>query len=211
MNGNQGPEWTLLKDALNGGGVTGSGELGRFVNDTEYFAPSEFDERAAMPILLGALPKLSESNLVQAVAGHLHRPWARPAAFDPLYDAFRKWAPREPTVGWAIGDSLANATPSNPIYVNRLVEFAVEPSYGMARQMIVYSLYRFKSSVDVESALRELVHDESVGLHAMSALQRTIGPAAALPVFQAVALEHSGTQLGRNADKKAKAIRKNSR
>ncbi len=64
-------------------------ELGRFVNNVEFFGASNFDEMAAMPVLLNALPRLADARLVSAVAGHLLRPWARPHAFDVLLAAFR--------------------------------------------------------------------------------------------------------------------------
>jgi hypothetical protein len=86
-------EWQLVRESLMLAGVAGTEDLGRFVNDTRYLQPSAFDERAAMPILLELLPRLTDPRLVAAVAAHLRRPWARPAAFGPLVDAFRRWAP----------------------------------------------------------------------------------------------------------------------
>jgi hypothetical protein len=56
-------------------------DFGRFVNNTTYFRPSAFDERAAMPTLLRLLPTLTDRALVGTVAAHLRRPWARPTAF----------------------------------------------------------------------------------------------------------------------------------
>jgi hypothetical protein len=72
-------------------GVEGAEDLGRFVSDGRYLQPSKFDEWAAMPVLLELLPRLTDPTLVSAVAAHLRRPWARPAAFGPLVDAFRLW------------------------------------------------------------------------------------------------------------------------
>lgn len=76
--------------------IRGADEFGRFVSNTQYFAPSSFDERAAMPVLLSLLPSLQDGRNVAAVAGHLRRAWARPAAYEPVRDAFRLWAPLEP-------------------------------------------------------------------------------------------------------------------
>lgn len=98
-----------LRAALDDAGVAGSHDLGRFVNNTVYSAPSEFDEREALPVLLAALPTLSEGRAVEVVARHLRRPWARGIAFDGLHAAFGKWAAREPLVGWALGDALMSA------------------------------------------------------------------------------------------------------
>jgi hypothetical protein len=102
-------EWTALKAALTGAGVKGADDLGRFVSNTEFFRPSEFDEKAAMPVLLDALPTLSDPALAGAVAGHLRRPWARPKAFPTLLEAFERWAPIDQHAGWALGDALATA------------------------------------------------------------------------------------------------------
>ena len=44
-------ERAALKRALTETGVKGADDLGRFVSNTEFFRPSEFDEKAAMPVL----------------------------------------------------------------------------------------------------------------------------------------------------------------
>jgi hypothetical protein len=90
---------TRVCQALSDAAVEGVEDFGRFVNNTEYFAPSKFGERSAMPILLALLPSLTEPKVVEVVARHLRRPWARPLAFQPLLQAFRSWAPREQLVG----------------------------------------------------------------------------------------------------------------
>jgi hypothetical protein len=69
-------EWAALRASLTAAGVRGSEEVGRFVNNTDYFPASRFDESAAMPVLLQALPGITDPRLVSAVAGHLRRPWA---------------------------------------------------------------------------------------------------------------------------------------
>lgn len=56
----------------------GADDLGRFVSNTEFFRPSEFDEKAAMAVLLDGLPPPSGPTVVMAVAGHPRRPWACP-------------------------------------------------------------------------------------------------------------------------------------
>ena len=57
-------------------------------SDTRHFAPSTFDERSAMPVLVSALPTLEDARTVDAVSGRLRRPWARPGAFDALHEAY---------------------------------------------------------------------------------------------------------------------------
>lgn len=177
--------------------MAGVEDLGRFVNNTEHFAPSQFDERAAMPVLLDILPTATDAKLVEAIAGHLRRPWARPAAFPALRDAFERWAPTEPLAGWALGDALANAARRDDL--SALLAIAGDARYGMCRQMIVYALPRFKASRDVEPALVALLDDPDVALHAMSALRRSIGAEAALPHLRQIEAAHSGDSLGDTA------------
>lgn len=84
-------EWQALVEQLRDRGVAGAAEFGRFVSDTRYFAPSQFDERAAMPVLLDAIPALTDPKVIRAAAAHLRRPWARSVAFDTLAAAFETW------------------------------------------------------------------------------------------------------------------------
>jgi hypothetical protein len=199
-------EWESLRNDLADAGVAGDEDLGRFVSNVEFFQASTFDEKAAMPILIKALPSLSDPALVSAVAGHLRRPWARPAAFNVLLDAFRRWAARNPTVGWQLGDALGNAAVIDCL--DDLLGVCENARYGTTRQMPVAALARFKRSPLVAPALLRLIYDPDVGLHAMSALRRVLGPAEALPHIEAVEHERSGTRLGEQAARQAKKIRK---
>jgi hypothetical protein len=190
-------EWQLTRNSLAAAGVEGAEDLGRFVNDIRYLQPSMFDERAAMPVLLDLLPTLTDPTLVRAVAAHLRRPWARPTAFGPLVDAFRRWATLSGDAGWQLGDALASAARLNDLPV--LLSLVSDTRYGTARQMIVDSLWRFRKSSLVEPALVSLITDPAVALHAMSALRRSIGPASALPYLRQVADDHPGDRLGKVA------------
>jgi hypothetical protein len=158
-----------LQDA----GVVGAQDFGRFVNDNVHFAPSQFDERTAMPVLISLLPSLSDVSAVGATARHLGRPWARPAAFGPLYEAFLVWAPQNETLGWTIGDSLAITATIKDL--EALLVLALDRRYGTSRQMIVYSLWRFKKDSRVTDALIQLIGDRDVSLQAMTALRRSVG------------------------------------
>jgi hypothetical protein len=191
-------DWERLRSALREHGVTGADDLGRFVSNIEFFRPSEFDERAGMPVLVALLPTLSDPRAVTAVAGHLRRPWARPAAFPALLDAFRRWAVGdESAAAWAVGDSLANAARLEDLAA--LLDVAGRREYGRARQMVVHALWRFRASADVAPALVALLDDPDVALHAMSALRRTVGPAAALPHLRDAAERHRGDPVGKAA------------
>jgi hypothetical protein len=56
--------------------------------------------------------------------------------------------------------------------------------------------------------LLEFLDDNDVALHAMSALQRVIGAADALPHIEATAERHRGTPLGDTAIREARRMRK---
>lgn len=199
-------EWEALRQELERAGVPGAHELGRFVSNADFFGASTFDERAAMPVLLVALPSLTDAHLISSVAGHLRRPWARPQAFDPLLTAFRKWAPSEATTGWHLGDALSSAATINR--VADVVDVCRNEAFGIARQMPVAALARFKKSPDIRPALLELIHDDDVGLHAMLALRRVLGAADALRYIEGVERAHEGTQLGAQATRELRKIRK---
>lgn len=190
-------EWQRARNELVLAGVEGAEDLGRFVNDVRYLRPSVFDERAAMPILLELLPTLTDRTLVRAIAAHLRRPWARPTAFGPLVDAFRRWAPQGGDVGWQLGDALVSAAEPHDLVV--LLDLISDARYGTGRQMIVASLWRFRKSPLVEPALVALITDPAVALHAMSALRRSIGAGAALPYLRQVAADHPRDRLGHAA------------
>ena len=199
-------EWETLRSDLERAGVTGVADLGRFVSNVEFFGASEFDEKAAMPVLLEALPWLSDTRVVSAVAGHLRRPWARPHAFDALLDAFRRWAPVDSTTGWHLGDALGSAATERR--VDDLLEICHDTAFGTARQMPVAALGRFKRVPSVGPALVELIHDSDVGLHAMSALRRALGAAGALPYIEQLEHSNRGNALGEQAERELMKIRK---
>jgi hypothetical protein len=183
-------------------GVTGVEDLDRFVNNTKHLAPSRFDSRAAMPVLLRLLPTLTDRKAVEATARHLHGAWARPSAFDALEEAFRTWAPHDALVAWTIGDSLALAATFDDLDV--LLDFAENRQYGQARQMIVYSLWRFGKDLRVVDAIRRLTEDPDVCLHAMTALRRAVGNEAAMLQLCRVRDEHPDQNVRKQAARAVK-------
>jgi hypothetical protein len=166
----------------------------------------ELDERGAMPVFIDLLPRLSDPKLVGVIAAHLRRAWARPTAYDALLAAFERWAPLDTMTGWHVGDALATAATKDDLPV--LLGLATATKYGIARQMIVDCLWRFKAAAEVEPVLVSLIDDREVALHAMSALRRAIGPSKALPHLRRAMEQHSGDQIGAIAQRqvrKAKA------
>ena len=194
-----------VRSVLTERGVAGVEDFGTFVNNTTYFAPSRFDERAAMPVLIELLPTLNDAHVVGTVASLLRRPWARPAAYEPLLIEFRRWAAAGSDPGWALGDALAAAATSSNL--SDLLALAQDSRYGRSRQMIVLALYRFKTD-DTAAVLAELIRDPEVALHAMSALKRVIGPGRCRPMIEAVALEYAGSPLADTANRELKKINK---
>jgi hypothetical protein len=194
-------DWALLRDQLNRAGIDPT-DLGRFVNNTEYFRQSTFDERSAMPVLLNAMPQLSDPRAIRAVAGHLRRAWARPAAFDVLLEMFRKWAPKDQGVGWSVGDALATAAAEQ--HLNQLLDLAQNTDYGVARAMIVDSLWRYRKDARVRPALEKLAEDRDVCLAAMSALRRVVGSGNALLVLRRLRDTHTDPWVRERAARQVK-------
>lgn len=105
-------------------------------------------------------------------------------------------------MGWAIGDALISAATADDADV--VLDLAVERTYGRSRQMIVFSLWRFKRNVRTLGVLLGLIEDPDVCSHAMSALRRTEGNEAALPHLIDVRDNHPNPAVRKQAAKAAK-------
>jgi hypothetical protein len=200
-------EWEHWRRRLADAGVAGVEDLGRFVSNPAFFGGSAFDERAAMPVLIEGLREVTDPGLAIALAGHLRRPWARPAAYDALHAAFLDWTPRDPRVGWALGDALGSAATAGN--VDDLVAIAEDRDLGMARQMVVDALGRVgRGDERVASLLVRLTDDPDTPLHALSALRRVAGPAAALPHYESFLQRHSSWPQASWVRSRVKAMHK---
>lgn len=193
-------------DALDDAGVAGSQDFGRFVNNTDYFAPSAFDERAAMPVLLALLPSLTDARTVSSVAGHLRRPWARPSAFEALLHAYRRFGTaNDSAAGWHLADALLNAATAEQ--ADEVLELAAHAEFGRSRQMLVGGLWRFRADARVPPVLASLCTDPTVALHAMSSYRRTVGNEAALPLLREL-LTHADALVRKQAAAQVKKAEK---
>ena len=123
-------------------GVTGADDLGRFVRNVEFFGASAFDEKVAIPVLLDALPRLWDAQLVGAMAGHLRRRGARPYVRRPPRCLPHRWATVDSTTAWHLGEALGSAATLRR--VGDLIAVCQEPQFGTARQMPLSALARFK-------------------------------------------------------------------
>lgn len=191
-------ERALVRRLLAEADVTGADDFGRFVNDSRYFGATGFDSRAATPVLVGVLPRLTDPLVVEIVALHLKNPAARPAAFGALHESFLTWGTvTRGRVGWQLGEALVHAAPLGE--VSALLDIVADKRYGVNRQQVVLGLPRFRRTVETERALRTLVHDPDVAQQAMYALRRVIGPRLTVDALEAVRRAHPGTTLERQA------------
>jgi hypothetical protein len=188
---------TRVLAALAEAKVAGLSDYGRFVNDTTHAEPSHFDEVAAYFVFLHIFPSLTEPEALETVARYLGRHKDTDSAFLLLHDAYVRHSRTNKNLGWILGDSMA--TSGNLDKLDQILEVCLDPSYGETRQMVVYSLWRYKSDVRVRHALEQLVTDPDVSLHAMSAFRRTIGNIEALPLLLNVRDSHPDEIVRRHA------------
>jgi hypothetical protein len=194
--------------ALEAAGIN-TDDYGRFVNNTKYFSPSEFDVRAATPVLLQILPSITDDRAATTIATYLQYPTVGSESFDLLHDAFITWAPKGRSTGWQLGIALARA--AKPQHLASLLDLAQRKDFGSSRQMLVDSLWRFRKDPSVAPVLAKLCEDPDVCLHAMSAYRRTVGNMAALELITKLEGHPDPqvqTQAKRARAKTEKALRK---
>lgn len=166
-------DWDRVRAALHEAGVPGAEDFGRFVNNTVYFAPSRFDEKAAAPVLLALLPDLGDKRVVATIGRHLQSRAVGLDCYEVVLAAYQRWGRSPGETGWVLGDTLARKADKSR--ASDFIAMALDTRFGASRAFIVGALWRFKAVVDVEPVLRVLIRDPDVALHAMSAMQRTIG------------------------------------
>lgn len=193
-----------IMSELTDAGVSGLEDFGRFVNDSRYLDRSRFDEIAAYPLLLRIYPSITEPKTLEIVARYIGHQRADDSAFVLLHDSFIRYAKFDQNLGWTLGDSLAKR--GTRADLDQMLEICLDSSHGMARQMIVHSIWRYRSDRRVEVALKDLVKDPDVSLHAMSALRRTIGNAAALPLLLEVRDSSPDEKIRRQAQESVRKI-----
>jgi hypothetical protein len=89
-----------------------------------------------------------------------------------------------------------------------LLDLAQHKPYGVARAMIVDSLWRYRKDDRVARLLTTLVDDPSVALAAMTALRRTVGSGNALPHLRRVRDNHPDAQVRQHATRQVKRAEK---
>lgn len=131
----------------------------------------------AIPILVAALPEITEHSELDGLVRALSVPWAKPAATGPLIELFRR-VEHDSGLGvrWTIGNALDVTW--NDDFFDELVELARDRRYGRAREMIVLGMARSKRA-EVGEILIELLDDPDVNGHAVNALRKLKPPPAA--------------------------------
>lgn len=168
-----------------------SEDFGRFASGYPgVIAPSRFALVSATPILLTALPLVTDPAVKEQVVRSLSHRGARPVAALPLIEEFKRKRESGPVhLVWAIGNALD--TVSDESVQEDLIELARDRRYGKGRQMIVMRLGRFRRSDRMVGLLAELARDDDVPLHAMSALQRMVGADEAEPFIASLLNDQS--------------------
>lgn len=123
--------------------------------------------KSALPIVLRWLPKTANPDIKDELVRCLSVPWLGNSGTALLIEEFRKAAPSNAMLAWTIGNALSVVDVKG--FENQIIELCRNPVYGMARQMLVLGLNRFGSTEAEDTAL-QLLHDESVELHAVIAL-----------------------------------------
>jgi HEAT repeat protein len=138
-----------------------------------------FDFEAATPVLVDWLPRvkttLVKERIVRSLTGEKA---ATPLALEPLVAEFRR--ADDHGLKWAIGNALA--TLADDSIADELVALARDRRHGSSREMLMDALARTKDERAL-GALVELVDDDDVAGHAISALRR-LGPKSSLPYLE---------------------------
>lgn len=125
----------------------------------------------AIPILLRWLPRLGHSDAKEDLVRTLSVPWAKGEATVALLDEYRKAPRTEEGLRWAIGNAL-EVLIDRPV-VDDVIRIVSDPANGRSRQMFVLALGKCgRDRTKVVPVLRELLQDDDVAGHAISALGR---------------------------------------
>jgi hypothetical protein len=147
-----------------------------WVSDLIYKYPSKYqtNHREIIPILLRWLPLIENPDIKGDIVGALSVPWAKGVAARPLIEEFRK-AQEGRSLKWAIGNALSVVADKSVF--DELVELVRDKRHGKAREMLPLALVKTKDP-RVVSILIELLDDEEIAGHAVSALRRLAPPEA---------------------------------
>jgi HEAT repeat protein len=134
----------------------------------------KLDYQRAVSILLSWLPKVSNPDVKESIVRVLSVPLAKPAA-RLFVDEFRRAAPDQSALKWAIGNGL-EVVADDAVFED-LVEIVRDPKHGKAREMVAAALGNMRNprAVDV---LIGLLEDEEIAGHAIMGLGKLKARAA---------------------------------
>lgn len=126
------------------------------------------DYRAAIPVLIGWLPRVENQDVKESIVRNLTVVWAKPDAARPLVEEFRRARDQSGTgLRWAIGNALAEVADDSVF--SEVAELAANPEWGRSREMLAVALGNMSDPRTVD-VLRALLADEEVAGHAVIAL-----------------------------------------
>ena len=203
-------DFQLVRGALEAAGIA-SADFGRFSSGRHpnVIRQSMFDYRAAVPVLLEVLPRVKDPDANEAVVRSLTTPFARPAAAEALIIEFRNTSvTRQEGLKWALGNAIETVT--TPAHLDALLDLVLDRTHGVGRQMIVDRVARISGDARVIAALRQLITDEDVALHAMAGLRRRLGPEAAADLIRPLT-QHSSQHIRNTARQQLKRAERSRR
>jgi len=130
---------------------------------------------SAIAILLKWLPITSNIDIKEDIVRCLSVPDAKPIAAPALIGEFKRASGVTPSgLRWTIGNALEVV--ADDAVADELLEIALNPGYGAAREMVVVALGNLSGHL-VVSGLLDLLKDENVNGHAVKALATLALPA----------------------------------
>jgi HEAT repeats len=135
--------------------------------------PREY--RAAVPVLIDWLPRVSNRDVKEDIVRALTVEWARPSAASALLEEFRRAG--DDQLRWAIGNALSVVADDSVF--DELVRLATDEQWGKAREMVVLALGNM-ASPEAVPVLRRLLEDRVVSGHAVAGLGK-LAPRDARP------------------------------
>lgn len=142
--------------------------VGLMYDSLDDLRESGLKYKAAIPVLLRWLPRISNGDVKESIVRTLSVPWARPVAAIPMIEEFRKAPDRSiSSLGWAIGSGLSIVADDSVF--NEIAELVLDKRYGRSREMLAFALGRMRDPRAV-GLLIELLDDEQMTGHALCGL-----------------------------------------
>lgn len=125
--------------------------------------------RDLVPVLIMALPTLTEDAVRAMVVRALTDPAARGLSAQPLIrELARARSEKNERLAWEIGNALAVV--ADDTVAEELLTAALDPALGIGRQTLAEALARVRKRPEVIAVLSELLLDAQVRGHALRAL-----------------------------------------